>query len=193
MSTDPAGKLIDRLTPRLARGDISGCESAAVEVLLKLPKSPFHIAAKLEISNDPAEAARHFDNFYRVESKRIAVKAVYTEMNGFDINPGHWHCDLFAYTSDDGLDDPDWLSDWQSEDFEAYPITGLEPLQKVYAGKASSAFSDARDVCSVVVVAKFQSFMQRAAKKMRSLRVPLYVTAHDYDYIARIVPGMDSQ
>jgi len=189
VSNDPAGKLIDRLTPRLLRGDIAGCESAAVEALLKLPKSPFHIVADLEISNDPAEAARHFDRFYRAESKDFEVKAVYTEMNGFDINPRLWFCDLFAYTTDEGLDDPDWLSDWQSDEFEPYPITGLEKLQRVYASKASAAYPEARDVCSVVVVTMFQRFMERAAAKMRWLRVPLYVTAHDYDYIARIVPG----
>ena len=182
---------MERLTPQLRAGDLAGCESAACEVLRALPKTPFHIAADLAISNDPAEAARHFDDFYRAESERPAVRAVYTEMNGFDINPDRWYCDLFAYTADGGLDDFDWLSDWQSEPAEEYTVTGLEPLQAVYASKAfrNPKHEDACYLSSLVVVTKFQRFMQQAAERMSALRVPLYATAHDYDYIARLVPG----
>ena len=182
---------MERLTPQLRAGDLAGCESAAADALRALPKTPFHIAADLAISNDPAEAAAHFDDFYRAESVRMAVRAVYTEMNGFDINPDRWYCDLFAYTADGGVDDFDWLSDWQSEPADEYTITGLELLQAVYASKA---FRDPKneDACylsSLVVVTKFQRFMQQAAERMSALRVPLYATAHDYDHIARLVPG----
>jgi hypothetical protein len=164
----------------------------ACDALRSLPKSPFHIAADLAITNDPAEAARHFDDFYRAESERLAVRAAYTEMKGFDINPDRWYCDLFAYTADGGLDDFDWLSDWQSEPAEDYTITGLEPLQAVYASKAfrDPANSDASYLSSLVVVTKFQRFMQRAAERMLALRVSLYVTAQDYDYIARLLSGV---
>jgi hypothetical protein len=185
-------RTMERLTPQLRAGDFAGCESAVVDVLRALPLSPFHIAADLSIANDPADTARHFDRFYHAESKRLAVKAVYTEMNGFDINPDRWYCDLFAYSADGGLDDFDWLSDWQSEPFEEYTITGLEPLQAVYASEAfrDPANSEACYMSSLVVVAKFQRFVQRAAGLMTQLRVPLYVTAHDYDdYIARLVPS----
>jgi len=182
---------MERLTPQLRAGDLAGCESAACEALRALPRTPFHIAADLAISNDPADAARHFDDFYRTESGRVGVQAIYTEMNGFDINPDRWYCDLFAYTADGGLEDFDWLADWQSEPCADYTITGLEPLQAVYASKAfrEPANRDASYLSSVVVVAKFQRFMQRAAGRMAVLRVPLYVTAHDFDYIARLVPG----
>jgi len=53
----------------------------------------------------------------------------------------------------------------------------------------SPANKDASDLSSLVVVTKFQHFMQRAAERMTALRVPLYVTAHDFEYIARFVPG----
>jgi hypothetical protein len=182
---------MDQLTPQLRAGDLAGCESAVSEVLQALPRTPFHIAADVAIANDPADAASHFDRFFRDESKRMGVKAVYTEMNGFDINPDRWYCDLFAYDTDGGLEDFDWLSDWQSEPFEQYTITGLESLQAVYASKAfrDPANSDACYMSSLVVVAKFQRFMQQASGFMVDLRVPFYVTAHDYDYIARLVPG----
>jgi hypothetical protein len=182
---------MEKLTPQLRAGDLAGCEVVACQALRALSKSPFQIAADLDITNDPAEAARHFDDFYRAESKRFVVRAMYTEMNGFDINPDRWYCDLFAYTADGLVDDFDWLSDWQSEPFEEYTITGLEQLQAVYA---SSAFRDPEneDACylsDLVVVTKFQRFMQRATERMTALHVPLYVTAHDLDYIARLSPG----
>lgn len=191
MTIDLFFKTMEQLTPQLRAGDLAGCEVAACEALRALSNSPFHIAADLDITNDPTEAAGHFDDFYRVESAHFAVRAVYTEMNGFDINPDRWYCDLFAYSADGLLDDFDWLSDWQSEPFEEYTITGLEQLQAVYASNAfrDPANQDASYLSSLVVVTKFQRFMQRATERMTALRVPLYVTAHDFDYIARLVPG----
>ena len=66
-------EMVERLTPRLRAGDLAGCEAAAVDVLRALPRTPFHVAADLPITNDPADAARHFDRFYRAESERLAT------------------------------------------------------------------------------------------------------------------------
>ena len=103
---------MERLAPQLRAGDLAGCEAASWAGHASRRTPPLHIAADLAIANDPAEAARRFDDFYRAESGRIPIRAVYTEMNGFDINPDRWYCDLCAYTADGGLDDFDWLSDW---------------------------------------------------------------------------------
>jgi hypothetical protein len=87
---------INRLTPQLRAGDLAGCELAVANTLRSLPVTPFHIAIDLRITNDPGEAARHFDAFFRAASEVLDVRALYTEMNGFDINPNRWYCDLFA-------------------------------------------------------------------------------------------------
>lgn len=191
MGIDLFWQTMERLTPQLRAGDLAGCELAAATALRALPTSPFHIAADLTITNDVAAAAKHFDQFYRIESARQSIQAIYTEMNGFDINPDRWYCDLFAYTTDGGLDDVDWLADWQSEAFADFTITGLEPLQTVYASAASQdpANEDASYLSNLLVVTKFQRFMQRAAERMAAVRVPLYVTAHDFDFIARLTAG----
>ncbi len=190
MAIDLFFQTMERLTPQLRAGDLAGCEIAVADTLRGLLKTPFHIATSLDIANDPSEAARHFDEFYRVESRRQVIHAVYTEMNGFDINPDRWYCDLLAYTADGGLEDFDWLSNWHSEPFADYTITGLESLQAVYASKAfhDPANTDASYLSTLLVVAKFQRFMQQAGERMSALRVPLYVTAHDFDYIARLLP-----
>jgi hypothetical protein len=182
---------MERLTPALRRGDLEACEQQVAKEIRALPVTPFHIVLELSISNDPADAAAHFDRFFREESSRIPIAAAYTEMNGFDINPDRWYCDLFAYTTDGGHDDFDWISDWQSEQFDDYTINGLEQLQDVYASKAfgEKANRDASYMSSLMVVVKFQRFMQRAAAHMTQLKFPLYVTAHEFDFIAAVRPN----
>lgn len=195
MGTDLFFQTMERLTPQLRARNLQACEAAAMDTLLTLPKSPFHIAADLNITNHPNDIAEHFDRFFRTESARFDVQAAYTEMNGFDINPDRWYCDLFAYDHDGGLDVFDWLSDWQSEYFEDYTIQGLEPLQAVYGSDAfhDEQYDDAACIAGLVVVAKFQRFIQLAAQQMKHLCVPVYITAHDYDYIARIIPGNNAK
>jgi len=153
-----------------------------------LPDSPFHIAIEQSISNDPNTAAKHFDLFILGESKRFPIAAVYTELNAFDINPDRWYCNLFAYTDYGGHDDYDWLSDWQSEDFDDYEIKGLEALQAAFANPAfqTAAYRDTSYIASLLIVIKFQLFISTAAKSMQHLKFPLLVTAHDFNFIAEL-------
>lgn len=177
-----------RLTPALRRGDLEACEQEVAKQIRALPVTPFDIVLDLSISNAPADAAAHFDRFFHQESARISIAAAYTEMNGFAINPDRWYCDLFAYSANGGHDDYDWISDWQSKRFEDYTINGLERLQEVYASDAfqEKANDDMSYMSSLMVVIKFQRFMQRASAYMKQLSFPLYVTAHDFDFIAAV-------
>ena len=97
--------------------------------------------------------------------------------------------------ADGGNDEYGWLSDWQSKRFENYEINGLEPLQDVYAsdGFRAKENSDASYMSSLMVVIKFQGFMQHAASQMKQLRFPLYVSAHDFDFIAAFDPRPESE
>ena len=65
-------------------------------------------------------------------------------------------------------------------------IHGLEGLHAVYDSSAfeKEEFNDASYMSSLMVVVKFQQFMQLSARRMTELRFPLYVTAHDFDFIA---------
>lgn len=181
---------IFRLLPVVRSGDLDACERVVVQQIRDLPRSPFHISIDVTISNDPADAARHFDRFFKKEAHRFKIAAAYTEMNGFDINPNRWYCDLFGYASYGGHDDYEWLCDYQSELFEDCTIRGLEELQAVYARDLleENSFRDASYMSSLLVVIKFQQFMKRAAAKMAELSFPLLVTAHDFDFIAEVGP-----
>ena len=87
------------------------------------------------------DMAKHFDQFFLTQEQRSKIAAAYTEMNGLDINPDRWYCDLFAYDSYGGHDDHDWLCNAPSERSEEYVIKGLEPLQAVYASDALENYS----------------------------------------------------
>ena len=78
---------VDRLKPKLRAGNLAACESAVIDALLALPESPFHMVANLSITNKPSDIAKHFDQFIYSESEVLDIKAIYTEMNGFTINP----------------------------------------------------------------------------------------------------------
>jgi len=180
--------LVEQLDPVLRKGDLAKCEATIISQLQSLPPSPFHIILDLNITNSPEQVAAHFDNFIEREEKRFTVKAVYTEMNGFDINPDRWYFELFGYQQYGGRGDYDWLADWQSEDYPEMTVTGLEPLQEVYASDTFRAkeFDDASSMASLLIVVKFQDLIRKAAPNMRRLAFPLLATAHDYDFIYEI-------
>ncbi len=178
---------IDFLTPTLRSGNIDACSSYIESELHKLESTPFHIILDLFVTNDPHSAAGHFEQFFERESERFDIKASYTEMNDFNINPDRWYCDTFAYDLDGGHGDYDWLSDWRSEIAPEYEIKGFESLQALFASSAFNVpvFENAITLCEILIVIRFQQFMRLVADEMRIYSFPLYVSAHDYDFIAR--------
>ena len=188
MGTETFFQLQEELAPLLRAGDTAGCAGGVSKRLEAMPRSPFHVALNLSITNRLTDVAAHFDAFFQQESTQYSIAAAYTEMNGFDINPDRWYFDVFAYQSYGGQDDYDWLSDWQSDDFDDMTITGLEPLQQVYAGAdfESGEFESQAYVAGLLVVTKFQDLVRRAAPYIKRMRFPLLATAHEYDFIFQV-------
>jgi hypothetical protein len=185
MSTKLFFKLQSELTPALRAGDLAHCQQTVAQALSALPRSPFHCILDLVITNPEREVADYFGTFFREEAPPNRVGAVYTEMNGFDINPDRWYFEAFAYPQHGGHDDYDWLADYQWEACGDQNVTGLEPLQHVYASEAfgKEEHGDASYVAGLLVVIKFQDLIRRAAPHIHDLRVPLLATAHGYDFI----------
>jgi hypothetical protein len=115
--------LTERLSPKLAKGDLVGVEREVEKRMRRLPKSPFHIVLNLSISNDPLEAAAHFDRLCKAAGKEFKVAAAWTEMNEFDINPKRWYCDLVAASQDDYDEHADESVPWK---------TRAAPKDKIY-------------------------------------------------------------
>lgn len=170
-------------TPHLLRNDYAKCEEIVRRALQAEDRSPFHLVLESDFSNDPRDIAAEFDAFFERESERMTVAAIYTETNGFDINPDCWYFDLFGYASDGGLDDLDWIADWQSDSWPECTLTGMEDLQKVY--ESTKLGSEAAYLSSLLVVIRFQKLIFAARSLMNIGKIPVYSTSHDYDFIAR--------
>jgi len=95
----------------------------ATDRFASLPDSHF--------TNSPIAVLQHIKSLVTACQTQFDVRAVYLEMNGFDINYDRWHFDSFAYTEySDEPEDMDWLCDWTSPDWEQFALTGLEQTQE---------------------------------------------------------------
>ncbi len=70
-------------------------------------------------------------------------------------------------------------------------LTGLERLQNVCASPAFAdpALRQAAQLCSPLVVCKFQDLIQKAVPLMTQVKVPVLATGHGYDVIAEFQPS----
>ncbi|MFA5794979.1 MAG: hypothetical protein WC980_07965 [Candidatus Brocadiia bacterium] len=177
--------LMKKLPQHLNSDNFDKSLEEVTKALRGMPLSPFHIVLDVDFTNNPADIAGHFDKFLKREKKRYKVSAVYTETNGFDINPKCWYFDVFAYESYGGHKDYEWISDWQSDDFDQMILTGMEKLQKVYASGAfrEDKYQDTIEVVSLIVVLKFQKLIKNSVPLMKELKCPILATGHEYDYM----------
>lgn len=183
-------ELQNQLMPNLRAGDLLQCERIVSARLASLPRSPFHIILDLTITTDPKALAAGFDELFKQQGARFKLEAAYTELNGFDFNTDLWFGQTFGFEKYGGLDDFDWLSNWQSDGEDGFVVHGLEPLQKVYASGAfgDERFDAASSITSLLIVIRFQDLIRRTALHMKELRFPLLATAHDYDFIYEFRP-----
>jgi hypothetical protein len=191
----PIGRRISlRVSPLLQRSAFAEAETALLQLLKELPPTPYHVIANLDVTTSAEDCAKYFDEFLIRARREQAVKAVYTEMNGFTINPDLWFCDAFAISVHGGTDNLDWLDDFGASTDKSLVITGLEPLQAAYAARQGSSSSseekDADIVAGSLVIVKFQRLLQNALPLMKQLKCPLYATAHDdNEFLAEIRPA----
>lgn len=185
-------ELTQELEPILRKGDLDSCITRAIEVMRKLSASPFHEVVELNFTNSISEVADYLISFLDESKDKIEIKAIYTETNGFDINPDEWYFDLFGYSTYGGHADYDWLSDWQSESKRRLTLTGMESLQRVYESDAlnNSEYSVASGIASLIVVLKFQKLINDSVLSIGSIHIPVLATSHDYDFIYECSPSM---
>ncbi len=180
--------LVNELEPSLRAGDLAECDKRVSAALASQPSGPFHLALDMRFTNAPEQVAEHFDRFIRRDQ---TLAAVYTETNGFDINPKRWFFELFGYRKYGGVGEFDWIAEWDTPPFRDVTLTGMERLQKVYASRAfkDKKNREAADYASLLVVVRFQQLIQASAPMMGLLSFPLLATSHDYDFIYEYRPG----
>lgn len=189
----------------LRKGDLAYCVQHVSDIIRSKAKTPFHQVLDLTFTNDPQAVANHFDRFYTDEGRgEPPLAAIYTETNGFYINPDRWYFGLFGYWEyGGGGENFNWLADYT----ETYPVditlTGMESLQKRYKAHLAKSRKLERDpnasrdynlrevieYCNLLVVLRFQELIQRSAALMISVPVPILATSHDYDFIYQVSPN----
>lgn len=126
------------------------------------------------------------------------LKSIYCEMNGFTINYDKWFLDAFGFSSFQGLDDLDWLADFETESTKSFTITGFESLQSTYQDYMEnekwndSILEKASETCELLIILKLQqlfknTLLENIDKKSNWTTIPVLFTAHDFDMIYKTI------
>jgi hypothetical protein len=186
--------LAEQLNEFLLDNDLDKAINLTENKLSELPKTDFHKILGKDLKHLTASLANYIDDFYKTSKEKIDVKAIYSEMNGFTINYDLWFIDLFAFTKCGGVDDLDWLSDFEVSSYDSLTITGFEDLQTVYEDYMENEkwkdndLVETCEVCELLIILRLQELFREAKKlavdkKLESADIPIFVTAHDYDLI----------
>ncbi|MFT2010217.1 hypothetical protein ACMA1I_16200 [Pontibacter sp. 13R65] len=187
----------DQLNPYLGNQDFSKAISIAETALENIPTTEFHEIIGQSLLGQAGEVANWINDFYKTVSKVIEPKALYFEMNEFDINTDLWYIDGFAYSEDGGLDfeEMEWLCDvnQQTTTSDEYVIAGYENLQEAFENiePETGNLQEARDWCEQLIIARFMELMGAAHSEARNQKMewaylPFYFTVHSYDFIVKL-------
>ena len=165
------------------------------ELMEKCKDKTFNGLITANFTNSSNQIQNSIAKFISECNKTFEVKTIYLEMNGFDINPDRWYFDLFGYKTLPEEDDDilDWLSDWQSPDFQDVTLTGLESIQELfeqYEEENSDLNLDEQDkdleynheLATLMVMAMFCKLIDESLGNSK-LNLHVYATAHDFDII----------
>jgi len=190
-----------QINPHLEKFDFPGALEIAETRLKKINGSEYHAVLGRSLIDQAGDVADWIGDFYKKASEKFKLKALYFEMNEFDINTDRWYIDGFAYDKDEGHGeqddvDLDWLSDFITDTHSVtntiFIIEGYEALQQAFDGETAGnvALQDARDWCEQIIIARYMELMRAAhlkakEKKMTWAKLPLYFTEHAYDFVVR--------
>ena len=170
--------------------------------LEKITITEFHKIIGKSFSNSIESLVKWIDNFHTEISKKIDIKAMYFEMNEFDINTETWYIDGISYKQDGGLDldDMEWLSECKKDVMsnKEFVLNGYENLQNSFEtidekkenDEWTEEMQDARDWCEQIIISGYMEFITKAHKMAKQLKlswgkIPLYFTEHAYDFIVK--------
>jgi len=180
----------------LRSNDVDGAATDLESRLRATATDRFISLTDSHFTNAPRDVLTHINQFIDACQRQFDVRAVYLEMNGFDINYDRWYFDSFAYTEySDDPEDMDWLCDWTSPDWEQFTLHGLEQTQdnfrwymenKIYDRKTHDA---EKEIATLLVMVRFVQLVRSSLDAgTLSCAIPLLATAHDFDMFGRFMP-----
>jgi hypothetical protein len=187
---------------RIERRIVKWVESASLsraiayceKELASLPSSPYQKALGRTCLSQLDEAVEWLASFYRTAGKRFDVRAIYCEMNRFEINTDRWYVDGFAY---DAVPDPnglDWLCKWKKSTDEktCLELRGMTDLQKLfardYADVPPRRVVAASECAILLLTLRMQELIHTATLQARHggrfpKFIPVWSAAHDSNMI----------
>ncbi len=186
-------RLWNAVDRRVRKSEIGGAITFLEERLAKEMTNRFKAMLGRGFTNTPSRVLSSINGFIDECATKFDVKAVYLEMNGFDINPGRWYFDSFGYASY-GADpkDLEWLCEWQSADWPDVTLKGLERVQAdfewYHASEVWNKKSSVRayELAVLLVMCKYVSLIESALSAgTRSRPIPVLATAHEFDIVGR--------
>jgi hypothetical protein len=181
---------------KFRQSDIKGAIKHLESLLAKQPADCFKQLVGAQFSNTARSILTEINRFIQACDEKLSIKAVYLEMNGFDINYHNWHFDFFGYI-DYGADpdDIEWLCDWQSDYWPQFDLIGLETSQKQFESyQVNEKWRDkqnqeASEIANLLVMAKFVLMIQMSLQAGQLVKaIPVLATAHDFDIVGRFEP-----
>jgi len=182
---------------RFAEGDVPAAVEFLEQFLASHEAQRFSCLPGLSFSNSRTMVLSEINKFIEATDAQFDVKAVYLEMNGFDINYHRWYFDFFAYSKyEPGAEETDWLSEWQSKDWPQFNLLGMEPAQEAFAWyhgqqiyRSQPELDPVYEASMLLVMAKFAAFVGSSLKCGTLVRsIPIFATAHDFESIAHYGP-----
>jgi hypothetical protein len=185
-----------QINPSLENLEFSKALDIAETALTKIPMTEFHSVLGQSFINQADSLATWVDKFHQAISKKMNIKALYFEMNEFDINTDTWYIDGFSYDKDGGLDldDMEWLCDFTRDKMtsEEFVLTGFEKLQTAFENIEldNDNLQNSRDWCEQIIIARFMELMRTSHLKAKEKNlawatIPIYFTEHSYDFIIK--------
>ena len=183
----------------LRSNDVDAAATDLESRLRRAVSDRFTTLADLHFTNPPRDVIAHINGFIAKCQSQFDVRAVYLEMNGFDINYDCWYFDSFAYTEySDDPDDLDWLCDWTSPDCNEFTLTGLEQTQDDFRWYMENNIYEHKthdvemEIATLLVMVRFVQLIRSAIDSgILASPVPVLATAHDFHMFGRFKPQIE--
>jgi hypothetical protein len=189
-----ANRLERAVRPWVQRAELGRAVRRCEAELRKLKASEYQVAIGRTWLRQTEEAARWLGRFYKTASKTTPVRAVYCEMNRFEINTDQWYLDAFAYDFFGEPDDLGWLVGWKksNSDRKRFVLRGMNDLQRLFARddveQPQASVQSASEVVVLLLTLRMQELVHTASEHARQAGllpedVPILSATHDSDLV----------
>lgn len=185
-------RLLRTVFPWIQDGEFEHAIDRCEAELEFMSRTEYHDAVGRSWLGQTSEAARWLAGFYEDARKEMSVRAIYCEMNRFEINPIQWYVSAFAYDYFGKPDAPDWLTGWKKISSKPLVLRGMSDLQDLFARDYRSVpprrVRTASEIVILLLTLRMHELIQVAARKARQTGrlpqdIPVLSAAHDAEVV----------